>query len=145
MNRATARSPCKPQISRCCKGWRYGILRQAIRAKALTNCLDAAQTRFIWQAVLKNAPPVEIAYGEPVPDGMSVGDEFLLAWNISSPTSLRQPAAHQLIDGRLSVGGMSLFSGVCVEHKSPDLELMRDIEMSAGDYVFMAFFTIGRY
>lgn len=120
-------------------------LWHAIRADALTNCLNEAQTRFIWQAVLQIAGPVEIDYDEPVPNSLAVGDELLLVWEMEHTSAPHVPALHQVVYASSPpIGGLSLFSGHCVEYLVSDLDMIRDISMPEDVVPFMAYFSPGR-
>ena len=134
------------EVRRCTPPVFANRLWHAIRADALTNCLNEAQTRFIWQAVLQIAGPVEIAYDETVPDGLEIGDELLLVWEMEHTSAPHVPALHQVVSrSSPPIGGLSLFSGHCVEYLVSDLGMIRDISMPEDSVPFMAYVNFGRH
>ena len=109
------------EIRRCPPRVFANRLWHAIRAKALTNCLTEAETRFIWHAVLNiTTGQVEIPNSAPVPEHLEIGDELLLVWQTPDPFYPRVPALHQVVKPGTEVGGLSLFSAMCTEYLLTD-------------------------
>lgn len=109
------------EIRRCPPRVFANRLWHAIRAKALTNCLTEAQTKFIWRAVLNiTTGQVEIPNSEPAPESLEFGDELLLVWETPNPFYPRVPALHQVVTPGMQIGGVSLFSAMCTKYLFTD-------------------------